>query len=164
MQRQIELFPHESGISEMRGVILLVRENNKEHTMQLYDLLHRSHKKFDELGKIIRSCEMLGFVTVSNGRIRLTRSGAQLSVNNFQSVLRGYLVKMEPFRTAKEALKHREHMSTKELSHYLAHRGVAFMTDEKQNEEMLRHVLLKWGARSGLFKYSVHWDRWRTAQ
>ncbi len=164
MQQQILLFPYESGISEMRGVILLVKENNKQHTMQISDLLHRSHKRFDELDKIIQSCKMLGLVTVSNGNVKLTRSGTQLQTSNFQSVLRNYLVKIEPFKTAKDALKHREHMSTKELSHYLAHRGVAFMTDELGNEEILRHILLKWGVRSGIFEYNVHHDKWRTAQ
>ncbi len=105
---------------------------------------------------------MLGLVTISNGSIRITKSGLQMQTNNFQSMLRSYLVKLEPFKTARDALKHREHMGTRELSHYLRHRGVAFMTDEKQNEEMLRYILLKWGVRSGLFGYSIHSDSWRT--
>lgn len=161
MQQQIRLFPYESGISEMRGVIMLIKNNNREHTMKVSDLLGHSHKRFDELDKIIQSCRMLGLATVENGRIRLTRSGAQLQFSNFRSVLGISLIRLEPFRTAKEALRHREHMSTKELSQYLRHRGVAFMTDEKQNEEILRAVLLRWGVRAGLFGYSVHLDRWR---
>jgi hypothetical protein len=164
MQQQIVMFPSEYGISEMRGIVKMVKDNNREHTMRVSELLRHSHKRFDELDKIIRSCRMLGFITISNGSIRLTKSGARLQIGNFQSVLRGYLTKIEPFKTVNEALRHREHMSTKELSQFLRHRGVAFVTDERQNEEMLRHMLFRWGVRSGLFEYSVHSDRWRTAQ
>lgn len=162
-QQQIRLLPYESGISEMRGVIMMVKANNKEHTMKMSDLMHHSKKRFDELDKIVESCKMLGVVTVSGGSIKLTRSGTQFQAVNFQSVLRGYLIKVEPFKTAREALKHREHMSTKELSHFLKHKGVAFMSDEHKNEEILRHIMLKWGVRSGLFRYSTHWDSWSSA-
>lgn len=161
MQQQVRLFPIESGISEMRGIIMLIRDN-RGHSMKVSELLQHSHKKFDELDKILDSCRMLGLVTINNGSIKLTKAGMRLQLNNVQGMLKMYLAKLEPFRTVQEALRHREHMSTKELSQYLRHRGVAFMTDEKQNEEMLRHVLLKWGVRSGLFEYSVHSDRWRT--
>ena len=162
MQQQIVLFPSDSGISELRGVLKLIKDNNRAHTMKMSELLFHSHKRFEELNGILQSCKLLGLVTVNNGTIRLTRTGAQMKVDNFRSMLKSYLIEIEPFKATREALRHREHMSTKELSQYLRHRGVAFVTDEKQNEELLRYVLLKWAVRSGLLEYDVHSDRWRT--
>jgi len=75
-------------------------------------------------------------------------------------MIRNDIVNIEPFKTTMVALSHRRRMSTKELAKFLQHGGVAYRTNEKDNDDILRSVLLKWAVRCRLVSYSTKNDSW----
>ncbi len=159
MQR-IQMFPFEAGISEMRAVVDIAKDS-RNHTISLSELEQITHRKVDKLLPVVGAGIMLGFMTVNRGKLKLTKLGAKMHPDNFQALIRTYITRLEPFRLAKAALQMHKSESTRQLSFYLRHNKLAFSTNERENEEILRHVLLEWALRCKIFNYNPRSDRWR---
>ncbi len=155
----MEMFPSNTGISEVRGVVKLIKDS-RGHSLPLYVLSQESSWNIAQLLPTIEACKMLGFTALRNGSIRLTKNGERLQEGNFQGLIRSYITRAEPFKTVIAALSKQDNMTTHELSVYLRHKNIAFMHSHAGNEEMLRHTLLKWAVRCQVLGYNVHSDRW----
>lgn len=154
-----EIFPVGAGISEMRAVIRIVKDNDNSHSMPVSKLAKETKKTIDELLPVIEACAMLGFVNLYDGEIRLTKTGTQLDIGNFQSLIRKDIVKSEPFKTTLELLEANEKLSTRKLAKLLAARdGILFHGREKDNEQLLRHILLRWAVRCQIMRYDIKRD------
>lgn len=156
----MEIFPYGTGISEVRGVVKVIKDYSKDHSVRLSELSSQSNWDIDQLLPAIEACQMLGFASIRNGSIKLTKSGEKLQQSNFQSMVKGNIVKTEPFRTAISAISKTGWLTTRELSRILEEKGVMLRSTEIENQEMIRHILLKWAVRSQVLQYDIRTDRW----
>lgn len=153
----MERFPIGAGISEMRGVIILIRENGGR--AYLSQLANRSRLKIDHLLPVIDAARMLGFVRVSGGSISLTESGNEIGYSNFQELIKERLRRVEPFRSVLALLSHKA-LTTAHLTRALRHKGVALSYNKEIDGELLTRMLTKWGIRTRLLDYDGRKGRW----
>ncbi len=153
-----EFFPIGAGISEVRAIIEIVKASGG--SMQMSALSRSTKKNIDMLLPLVWAGRELGFISVSAGHIRVTSSGSALNMDNLNAYIRKGIAREEPFRTAVSVLKARGSISTRQLSKALKHKGIVLYSQEKGNEDALRHILQKWAVRCKLLGYNDAHDTW----
>jgi NitT/TauT family transport system ATP-binding protein len=151
------LFPVEAGISQVRGIVRLIKEN--DGSMSISKLAEESEEDIDDLLPLIDACEILGFATVENSRIEITDRGKKLVTSGPLRTIRTSLVEIEPFKSVIKALGEGS-MSTEELAVLLKSKRIVLHEDHSSNMAALRKVLRNWGVRTKLISYDEEEDRW----
>lgn len=154
----MELFPLDAGISEIRGILKLIKENND--SLEISKLAREAHRDIDDLFPLIDACKLLGLCTVKNGVMSLTESGFNLTMHNQQGLIAKNLTVVEPFKSILEILKNRKGIDTKHLSRMLRQKRISFYSDEMTNMALLKHLLLHWAVRCGILNYKSESDIW----
>ncbi len=152
-----DIFPSGAGISEMRGVILIVRSGGGRVSMS--QLAGQSGMNIDHLLPVVDAARMLGFVRIRDGSIWLTESGERMDLGNFQELIRKGMGRVEPFKSVLALLSHGA-VSTPRLAESLKRKGVKMSSNRKLDEELLRRMLAKWGIRTRLLNYNGRKDTW----
>ncbi len=155
-----DLFPLNTGISRVRGIISLVKQNNGH--MEMSELAEESEEDIDDLLPLIEACKLLGFVNVDESELRLTEKGAQLTFSNFSKSIKAGLVNVEPFKSTVKILGNKE-IPSQELFSKLKSRSIVVHGEELTNEALLKKLLIRWGVRAGLLRYNVEEDTWKKA-
>ena len=153
----VDIFPSSAGISEMRGVILIVRSGGGR--VSISQLASQCGMNIDHLLPVVDAARMLGFVRVGDGSIELTKSGERMDLGNFQEMIRKGMGRIEPFRSVLALLSHGP-VSTPRLAESLKRKGVKMSSNKKLDEELLRRMLTKWGIRTRLLDYNGRRDTW----
>lgn len=152
-----DLFPLDTGISRVRGVISILKQN-KGH-MEISRLAEEADEQLDDLLPLINACKLLGFATVDDAEIKLTQDGARLTFSNFSKSIHDGLEKVEPFRSTLKILRHNE-VSTAELFSALNSKGIILHDDQAVSDALLKKLLIRWGVRSKLLNYNSEADVW----
>ena len=151
------LFPQGTGISRVRATVNLIKKN--KGNIEMSKLAEESDEDIDDLLPIIEACKMLGFVVVSDSKLRLTERGSRLTFSNFSKLIREGLEEAEPFKSAIKILDQKE-ISTRELFSTLRGKRIMYHGDEGINDLLLRKVFIRWGVRSELLSYNTEKDTW----
>ena len=154
----MRLFPLNTGVSEVRGIVELIQEN--KNRISISKLAQETDTDIAGLFPIVDAGVMLGMCRISKGSVFLTDSGAALSPKNSRDMFSKGLAKAEPFRSTIALLNSRDGLKTKEISEALKKKGISFHSDFVVNCGLLRDLLLKWGATNRLFGYDNVKDRW----
>ncbi|MHB1829878.1 MAG: AAA-associated domain-containing protein [Candidatus Micrarchaeaceae archaeon] len=155
------LFPLNTGISRVRGIISLVKQSKGR--IEMSELAEESEEDIDDLLPLIEACKLLGFVTVDESELRLTEKGAQLTFSNFSRSIKAGLVNVEPFKSTIKILDDKE-IPSPELFSKLKSRSIIVHGEEWTNEALLKKLLIRWGVRAGLLRYNPDNDTWRRSQ
>lgn len=151
------VFPQATGISRIRGILNLLKENRG--SMEMSELAEESDEQIDDLLPLIEACRMLGFVKVDDSKLRLTAKGAKINISNFSKYIREGLLGVEPFKTASKLLDDKE-LETSELFPALKRKGIMLHGEDATNDIMLRKLFIRWGVRSKLMSYNAQTDTW----
>ena len=154
----MKLFPLNAGISQIRGIIELIKGN--KGPMELSKLAEDTKENIADLFPLIDACSMLKLCTVKDGKVKLTRSAATLTSTNKREIFARVLPVIEPFKSTIAAISKGDGISTKELSERLYKKKIFFDSDEVTNTELLKSLLFKWGIENGLFSYDHASDTW----
>lgn len=149
------LFPSDVGVSHVRGLIRIIKENNG--AISISKLAEEAEEDLDDLLPLIEACKLLGFVTIAKSKVKLTQKGEKLA-SAPRSIIRESLSKVEPFKSAISALSEGSR-TTSELFDYLIEKGV-FPKEGEHSAETLLKLLIGWGVRSKLLSYDEHNDTW----
>ncbi|MCL4373333.1 MAG: AAA-associated domain-containing protein [Candidatus Marsarchaeota archaeon] len=150
-------FPINVGISEVRGIIEIVKDNG--NALSLSKLAEEAEEEVDKLLPLLDAAEMLGLCTVENGTVKLTSTGIGLTQRNAPQVFAKALSGIEPFKSVMDALSQGP-LTSSELAAALKGKNIILYADDVTNMEMLRNLLLKWGVRSKIVSYSRSDDLW----
>ncbi|MGC8647559.1 MAG: AAA-associated domain-containing protein, partial [Candidatus Micrarchaeia archaeon] len=150
-------FPVDVGISEVRGIIEVVKDNG--NSLSISKLSEEAEEEIDKLLPLIDACEMLGLCTVENGMVKLTKTGIDLNMKNSSQIISKALSGIEPFRSIKEALAGKA-LTTSALASILKSKNIVLFADDTVNIEMLRNLLIKWGVRTKMLSYDRDEDKW----
>ncbi|MGC8669625.1 MAG: AAA-associated domain-containing protein [Candidatus Micrarchaeia archaeon] len=150
-------FPIDVGISEVRGIIEIVKDNG--NALSLSKLAEEAEEEVDKLLPLLDAAEMLGLCTIENGTIKLTSTGISLNQKNSSQIFSKALSSIEPFKSVIDVLSHGP-LNSLELSTVLKSKNIILYADDITNTEMLRNLLLKWGVRSKLVSYNRNEDMW----
>lgn len=153
----MKLFPLNAGVSQIRGIIDIVKSNGSP--MEISKIAESTKEDIANLFPLIDACSMLKLCTVRNGSVKLTRSAASLTNTNKRGIFAKALASVEPFKSTIAAVA-RGRISTKELSRKLHKKGIFFDSDEVTNMELLKNLLFKWGIENGIFSYNHSSDTW----
>jgi hypothetical protein len=154
----MKLFPLNTGVSQIRGIIEIIKDNN--NAIDMSRLADETNDEIDDLFPLIDTCVLLKLCNVKDGKVRLTKSGINLAKNNTREVFAKALAKVEPFYGVIAVIKRAKRIETKELETALRKRGVFYNSDDVTNTELLKSLLLKWGVENGLFSYDNDSDIW----
>ena len=150
-----------TGISEVRGIIKLAKDNG--NSVEVSKLARETKRGIDILLPAIDACKLLGICAVSGGVVKLTNMGKSLTMLELQAEMKRRLARMEPFKSAIEAVKSEKNVTTKRLSEALKRKGITLYAERSMNDEMLKALMLKWAVRLGLFSYDPKSDSWHVA-
>ncbi|MGC9099105.1 MAG: AAA-associated domain-containing protein [Candidatus Micrarchaeia archaeon] len=150
-------FPIGAGITELRGVLELIKENGD--ALSLAKLADESEEEIDKLLPLLEAGEMLGLCEVKEGVAMLTEDGKRLKLNNISRLLAKRLREIEPFKSAIEVLG-KKSITTAELANELKSRDIILNADDETNISLLRNMLMKWGVRTKLLAYNRDSDSW----
>lgn len=153
-----DLFPLNTGISRVRGIISLAKQNKGR--IEISKLAEESEEDIDDLLPLIEACKLLGFATVDESELRLTDKGSQLTFSNFSRSIRTGLLNAEPFKSTIKILGDKE-IPSSELFSKLKGRSIMVHGEESTNEALLRKLLIRWGVRAGLLSYDTDNDTWK---
>jgi NitT/TauT family transport system ATP-binding protein len=153
----MKLFPLDTGVSEIRGIIEIIRDNSNKIDMS--KLAEETNADIDDLFPLVDACSVLGLCTISNGMVKLTARGIELASHNTKELFAQALKKVEPFKSSLEIIGSGK-ISTAHLTERLAKKGIEFHGDNITNTELLKDLLLKWGVTNHLFSYNPSTDRW----
>ncbi len=157
----VAIFHPGADLNEVRGLIEIIRESGKDHRISMYMLAEESEKDVDDLLPMVEACRMLGLAKVAGGNVQLTAAGMQLNMGNFHSRVGRELVRLEPFKSALAILSEYDHASTKALLGMLQDRGIHMGATERENEDSLRKLLMRWGVRCRVLDYNHRSDTWK---
>ncbi len=153
------MFPVNAGISELRGVVLIIKEAGGSISISQLD--DESELDIDSLLPLVEACKMLGLATVADGIITLTSEGQQLSMKNFADMVSKRLASIEPFSSAISVLRASNRaLQTSELASLLLSRGIMLHGDFETGRLLLKSMLLKWAVRTELLDYNAEADSW----
>jgi NitT/TauT family transport system ATP-binding protein len=152
------LFPLNTGISRVRGIINLVKQNKGR--IEMSELAEESEEDIDDLLPLIEACKMLKFVTVDDSELKLTEKGARLTFSNFSKAIRESLVDVEPFKSTVRILDGKE-LQTDSLFSTLKSKGIILHGDDVTNDILMKKLLMRWGVRSKLIGYDSENDAWK---
>ncbi|MGC8776743.1 MAG: AAA-associated domain-containing protein [Candidatus Micrarchaeia archaeon] len=150
-------FPIGVGITELRGVLEILKENRG--ALSLAKLAEESEKEIDVLLPLLDAGELLGLLEIKEGVVKLTEEGKKLKLGNIAATLSRKLKEIEPFSTIIEFLKEKD-LTTSEIAEGLKSRDIILNPDDATNIELLRNMLIKWGIRTKLFSYNRDSDLW----
>lgn len=154
----MKLFPLNTGVSQIRGIIEIIKDN--KNTIEVSKLAEETNEEIDDLFPLIDTCVLLKLCTVKDGSVTLTKSGKNLATHNTREVFAKALDKVEPFKSTTAILNKNKELSTQDLSRALYKKGIFFNSDEITNIELLKNLFLKWGVGNKLFSYNNDSDMW----
>jgi hypothetical protein len=152
-----KLFPLNTGVSEIRGIIEIIKDNGS--SIEMSRLSEETNDDIDGLFPLIDTCSILGLCTIKKGIVKLTASGSKLASDNSRELFSRALMKVEPFKSALSLLA-KSPKTTQSLCESLRKKGVAFHDDSITNKELIKDLLLKWGVTNRLFHYDSKADLW----
>jgi len=154
------LFPPGVGITQVRGVIKVVKEHSG--TMEISQLAEEIEEEVDSILPILKAAKMLGFVVIKKDDITVTKEADNLNLKEMNQLLEKKLPVIEPFKTVFQALKisSDKSLTTVELANMLQGRGIRVDEPEVTNEDMLKRLLLHWAVRSKILSYDPKSDIW----
>lgn len=152
-----KLFPLGTGISRMRGILKIIKENDDK--MDLAKLAEESEIDIDSLLPLIEVCEMLGFTHTKDSKIKLTKEGEELNLRNMSKILRNKLEAIDPFKSAVELLSKGE-LTSDELFESMESKGILFHGEKAINNAMLKGLFVDWALRTKLMRYDPEKDVW----
>jgi len=150
-------FPIGVGITELRGVLEILKENGG--ALSLAKLADESEEEIDKLLPLLDAGELLGLCKVKNGVVRLTEEGKKLKLSNITSMLSKKLKEIEPFNSVIDILS-KKSLNTEEIAEELKSRNIILNADDITNVELLRSLLIRWGVRTKLLAYNKDLDSW----
>ncbi|MDE1860299.1 MAG: AAA-associated domain-containing protein [Candidatus Micrarchaeota archaeon] len=150
-----------AGISRVRAIVNIIKEFGG--SIEISRLAEESRTNIDSLLPLIEASNQLGFTKIVESEIKLTQTGAKLNIKNSSALVKEGLQNLEPFKTTKKILEEQHDISSKELFDELSRRGHVVHGDRVINDMMLKKVLIRWGVRSKMFRYSTDTDMWSLA-
>jgi len=157
----MRLFPASAGMSQLRGLIDILKYNNG--IVSISELSRETRKTIDVLFPLLNAADLLGFCEIKNGRVVLTEKGRKVNSKNFANLVAESLKDVEPFKSVLQALK-KNPLNIIELAQALEAQGVVLYAEPATNVELLKSMLIKWGIRSGLLNYESKSDKWRLSK
>lgn len=154
----MKLFPLDTGVSQIRGIIEIIKDN--KGSIDMSELAQETNDEIDDLFPLIDTCVLLKLCTVKEGAVKLTKSGSNLATHNTREVFAKALNKVEPFKSAMAVITKNKEISTQDLAQALYKKGILYNSDEITNTELLKNLLLKWGVRNKLFSFNNDSDVW----
>lgn len=155
------LFPALAGMSQVRGIIRLIKENNGE--IPISKLAEEAEEDVDDLLPLIEASKLLGFIKMSDSSIKITELGEKLTTSNPYRTIKNSLAEVEPFKMIIKLLSKKE-MTTGEIAASLASKGIVINENPELNEELIGKMLRGWGMRVKLFEYAEDGRVWKLKQ
>ncbi len=154
----MKIFPEDASISPLWGMLKMVKDAGGEMSVSL--VAERSGQQISSLLPLVEASTILGFATVKNGILALSKAGKKLTSTNFKRKVGEELRTVEPFRSALEGLR-RGPQDTSTVAMILREKGIVLHSDMSINVELLKGMLLVWGTRTQLLDYDAETDEWK---
>lgn len=150
----LNLMHPSTRVADLLG-LLMILENEFEGKTDLYELSDKLEVELDDFMPIVYTASELGFVTIGAGDIIISDKGLDFlssTLKKRKEIIRSSLVRMEPFKTARELRK----FSVEDLNERLIKKGIM---DYNSIEGMhqLEVLLNEWGIYSGFLKRNEHY-------
>jgi NitT/TauT family transport system ATP-binding protein len=152
------LFPIGPGMSRVRGIVSIVKQNKKGR-IEISKLAEESEEDIDDLLPLIEACKVLGFIEVVESEVKLTKKGAKLTPTNFAKLISEGLEEVEPFKSTVKIIDSKQ-VTSVELFETLRSRGIRLHGEDAMNNALLKKLLIRWGVRSKLISYDQELDLW----
>ena len=157
----VELFPSSAGITQVRGVIKIVKDNGG--SMGIAELADEAEEEIDDLFPILDACKLLKLLEVKDGKVKLAYTLENADARGISKVIKSRLQDIEPFKTVLMALKIEGDSNTGRLVNALQSNNILLFDDERKSAEALRKMLVKWAVRVKLLVYEQGSDSWKLA-
>lgn len=156
-----KMFPREARLNRVLGVLRIL--NSHEGKLNLAILAKRSHIHAGELHPQIEAARMLGLARLDREDVLLTPLGRRLQGNDNSAVAEVLkkLKSYEPFRTAGRKIE--KTFSVEELAMLLTKKAIYWHTNEMENKEVLKDMLIQWAIFFKLASYNGDSQRWSKA-
>jgi hypothetical protein len=105
---------------------------------------------------VVSAAEMLGVIRSESGNLFFTDEGLKLKDVDMARVIelmRNKVASIEPFRTALELASRKGGTTADEVAKTLSERGIEWHYKPRQNELLVRNLLIHWAIRAGLLSY-----------
>lgn len=151
-------FPIEANPSRLLSIIEIIKE--KGGSEYLSGLAESTKEQIDELLPLIEAINVLGFGSVKDGVVRLSKRGNEVNTKNFNHMVRDVIDKIEPFQSIIKIIGN-DDLTTANISNALDKKGIRLHDDDETNQELLRNLMLRWGSAVKLFDYVSENDSWK---
>ncbi|MEK6953915.1 MAG: AAA-associated domain-containing protein [Candidatus Micrarchaeota archaeon] len=145
----------DAGLSRVIGLLEVVHDHGNSHeTVKLADELGLN---LETLLPVIEAGEMLGFIDVAGGKIKLTDSGTGIvngKILERKVAIKEKLASMEPFKRVMELLKSKKNgrMTKKSLQKVLRQEL------PKEQADKTASRIIEWGRHADLLGYNADSD------
>ena len=151
------VFPLNVRISQIEGVISLVRDNDNSISMQ--KLSDEAMQEADDMFNIISACRMLKILKTKKGKIEISAKISGLGDKDIVDYTTQQIKKLQPFKFIIKNLKSRG-MSTPELFELLTKKGYISYRDNMMGLNSFKKDLLNTGIRLHVLSYDHYNDLW----
>ena len=152
-----ESFPSNVRLSQIRGITKVLNEFSGP--VEISRLSSETNEEVDDLLPIINASRMLGLLKLSNGSVKLTKTGQDLARTTSIDLIKNKLKQIEPFKTALSAARSEESISTQELIKKLESEGFLIYRGEIGRHDLVE-LLLNFGVRCDLLEYDRSKNVW----
>ncbi len=150
------LFPTDVGMSHVRGIVKILKENNGR--LSLSKLAEEAEEDLDDMLPLLEACSLLGLIVIIKSDAKLTEKGSRLASGPARAIIRESISNLEPFKSTIKALSAGSKTTT-ELFEYL-HSKKVVSSEAGHSAETLLKILLAWGVRSRLLSYDEENETW----
>ncbi len=154
----MKFFPLDVGVSEIRGIIDIIKDNG--NAMEVSKLAEETDDEIDDLFPLLDAGVLLGLCKISKGNVVLTKKGVLLDQHNAKDIFSDALRHIEPFKSVLSLLKSKDKMSANEIADALLRRGISYNSDRITNEELISGLLTRWSITNHILSYDQESGLW----
>jgi len=146
----------DTGISKVMGLLEILHDRgDSEETVRLVSALKLS---IEDLLPVTEAAEMLGFVSISGGRIKLSEIGLKIvngDIQSRKSILKDRLVELESFKKATSLLADKKNRRMPKRAFLKLFK--AELSPEDANKTVKK--IIEWGRHAGIIGYESDSDQ-----
>lgn len=146
-------------IGQIQGVISILKEYNGQISLQ--ELSDEALEQADDLVNVLHACKLLGFIKISNGKIKLNKKIENKNFHEINLEIKKNLMKIEPFLEIKKIIIKNRNITTTELFQDLIKKGVITYRNNLAGIEAFKRDLLIIGIRLEILTYDHENDIWK---
>lgn len=154
-----ELFPLDLKLGQLRGLILMLKERGG--STPLSELAKELMGNFADVFSAVESARMLGFITIIDGSIILTKTGESINAKDLSTAVGAAIKGIEPLKSIIEFLQKAGKAHTDELFDHLLKGGLIVQINRQADVSKFRRDILNLLVRTDVCSYNSDKDSWK---